>query len=147
MHSGDNKNDIIVIEMDDGSHAEPHIDAEQLRELAFIHCSVADMADIIGCSVDVLKKHYSDAINRARAEGRADLRRRQYAMAMVNPVMSVWLGKQLLGQRDRTDVRVGNPDGSAFNAQPGAVPVTLEAAEQSYLELVHAPASEPDTVN
>jgi hypothetical protein len=141
MSLGDNKSDIITVVIDNaGGYSEPFIDAEQLKDLARIHCSVAEMADIIGCSTEVLKRGYSCVINAARAEGRAALRRRQYEMAMVNPQLNIWLGKQILGQRDQ--VGVGNPDGSAF-APVATKAMTLEEAEQLYLAVKDGHTPEP----
>lgn len=36
-----------------------------------------------------------------KEEGRASLRRYQFDMAKKNPTMSIWLGKQYLGQQDK----------------------------------------------
>ncbi len=45
-------------------------------------------------------------MNRGRAHGRMSVRRKQMQMLLdeSNPTMAVWLGKQLLGQRDRQDI-------------------------------------------
>lgn len=135
MELTESKGDILTIVVDNtNGYDAPFIDAEQLKDLARIHCSVTEMADIIGCETSALKNHYSGVINAARAEGRAALRRRQYEMAMVNPQMNIWLGKQILGQRDQ--IGVGNPDGSAFpDAKPLPEPVTVEDAERQYTAL------------
>jgi hypothetical protein len=58
-----------------------------------------------GISVDTLRDNFSDIIQRGQEEGKASLRRMQYQAAVKgNVVMMIWLGKQLLGQRDRADI-------------------------------------------
>ncbi len=84
------------------------IDAAQVRRLASIGCTTNDIAYVVDCSKDTLERRYAAAIEKGRAEGRTSLRRKQFALAMKgNGTMLVWLGKNLLGQRDRADVTSG----------------------------------------
>lgn len=47
----------------------------------------------------------ADAVERGRDQGRATLRRMQWQAAQNgNPAMLIWLGKQLLGQRDKQEI-------------------------------------------
>jgi len=79
--------------------------------LAKIACTDEEIAEALGCSQDTLARgrarcpELDQALNRGRAAGRRSLRRKQYEMAMMgHPTMLVWLGKQLLMQRDKQDV-------------------------------------------
>jgi len=45
-----------------------------------------------------------NAFDEGRLEGFVSLRRKQFAMAEKNPTMAIWLGKQYLGQSDRSSV-------------------------------------------
>lgn len=82
-----------------------------VRKLASIHCTDDEIAAGIGCSQDTLargRKREPDldaAILEGRANGRMSLRRAQYQRAMEgNPTMLIWLGKQILEQRERVDI-------------------------------------------
>ena len=60
------------------------------------------MSAIIGVSIDTLKNRFSAIIQQGKEEGRRSLRRLQWAQAeRGNTTMLLWLGKQMLGQRDR----------------------------------------------
>ena len=82
-----------------------------VRKLASIQCTDEEIAAGLGCSQDTLargRKREPDlyaAILEGRANGRMSLRRAQYRKAMDgNPAMLIWLGKQVLGQRERADL-------------------------------------------
>ena len=78
------------------------IDAEQVTRLARLHCTMQEMADFFGCHRDTLHNNFSAEITKGRAEGNISLRRKQWQMAVEkgNVVMLIWLGKQMLGQRN-----------------------------------------------
>jgi hypothetical protein len=87
------------------------LDYEQVRNLAAIQCTDLEMASVLGCSRDTLKRRKKDdplflaAYDAGKAEGRASLRRLQWRNAeQGNVTMQIWLGKQYLGQSDKTDV-------------------------------------------
>jgi hypothetical protein len=62
---------------------------------------MTDIALIVGCSVDTLERRFADVIETGRADVRKSLRRKQVELAMKGDrTMLIWLGKQLLGQRD-----------------------------------------------
>ena len=87
------------------------LDEEQLKKLASINCTMEEIANFVGCSVDTLEKNYMEAIKIGRSAGRASLRRIQFEQAKNgNATMAIWLGKQLLGQRDRADLNVNLAD-------------------------------------
>jgi hypothetical protein len=80
-------------------------------ELAGIHCTNEEMAHILGCHIDTfyvkLKEDpsFSDALKKARADGKASLRRLQFKEAEKgNAAVLIWLGKNQLGQRDKLDI-------------------------------------------
>jgi transposase-like protein len=82
-----------------------------VRNLASIQCTDEEIAAGIGCSQDTLARgrkrdqELDAAIIEGRANGRMSLRRAQYQKAMDgNPAMLIWLGKQVLGQRERVDL-------------------------------------------
>lgn len=82
------------------------IDADLVRSLAEIQCTHEEIAHVVGCSVDTLtRRGFADLINKAREDGKSSLRRQQYKLALDgNPTMLIWLGKQYLGQSDKSSV-------------------------------------------
>ena len=79
-----------------------NIDPEQVTRLARLHCTMEEMASFFGCHRDTLHNNFSAEIDKGRAEGNISLRRKQWQMAVEkgNVVMLIWLGKQMLGQRN-----------------------------------------------
>ena len=78
------------------------IDGEQVTRLARLHCTMQEMADFFGCHRETLRENFSSQIDKGRSEGNISLRRKQWQMAVEkgNVVMLIWLGKQMLGQRN-----------------------------------------------
>ena len=86
-----------------------------------IQCTGEEIAGAMGMSYDTLERACKRDLNMKfaeyselkRAEGRASLRRAQWKAAQDgNPTMLVWLGKQMLGQRDKQDFDLTTSDGS-----------------------------------
>ena len=82
------------------------IDLEQLEKLCGLQCTDAEIAAWFHVSTRTLenrRKHrtFAEAMERGRAKGRISVRRHQMKLLEAgNATMAVWLGKQLLGQRD-----------------------------------------------
>lgn len=82
------------------------LDEEMIGRLASIHCSVDEIALIMGCGRDTIYRNYMEIVEQGRAKGKMGLRRRQWEVAQDgNPTMLVWLGKNWLNQTDQQ-----NPD-------------------------------------
>lgn len=80
------------------------IDPEQVKALAGIGCTMIEIASVMKCSVDTLENRFSDVIKEGRETGRMSLRRMQWEAAKKgNTVMLIWLGKQLLGQKEKVE--------------------------------------------
>ena len=82
------------------------IDAEQVRELASIGCTLEEMSRVMRCSESTIKKRpdLREAVDLGSAEMRESLRRMQFRKAREGHVaMLIWLGKQYLGQKDRME--------------------------------------------
>ena len=78
------------------------IDEALLENLAKIHCTNDEMANILGCSKDTLEKRFSATIKRGRDAGKLSLRRKLFQQALERDNMTalIWLSKQHLGMRD-----------------------------------------------
>jgi hypothetical protein len=85
------------------------IDLEQLKRLAMLHCTQREIAAYFGIDRVTLtrrlqEKAYRDAYNHGISLGNINLRRMQYAAAQRGSnAMLIWLGKQMLGQKNRVE--------------------------------------------
>ena len=81
------------------------IDGEQVKKLAELHCSVNEIADILGCGRDTIYRRFKAELDKGRAEGRTRLRSMQFrAAGNGSTAMLIWLGKQILGQKDQQEI-------------------------------------------
>ena len=92
------------------------INEEVLQRSASIGCTYAELAALQGMAMSTFWEHterrpeLKTMIEEARDTGRGTLRRLQWQQAAAgNPTMLIWLGKQMLGQRDKQEV--SGPDG------------------------------------
>ena len=102
------------------------IDLAELEKLCALQCTQADLAGWFGVHLhtienrvkdDTLLAHegeemtFHEIMERGYARGRVSLRRRQMENAdNGNATMQIWLGKNILGQRDNIEV-TGNAAG------------------------------------
>lgn len=97
---------------------------EQLVNMIRIQCTAEEISNVLGMSEDTLGRriaerkidgvsNFADLYKKHQGEGKASLRRAQWKAAQDgNPTMLVWLGKQMLGQRDKHDIDHTSGDGS-----------------------------------
>lgn len=79
------------------------VDPILVEELAADGAKVVEIADYFGVSRDVIHDRFATELTKGKAKLKASLRRAQISAArMGNSTMLVWLGKQYLGQSDRT---------------------------------------------
>ena len=84
------------------------IDKEQFEKLCAMQCTSKEIAGYFSCSHDTIerwvKKTYgmtfSEIFDEKRVGGLISLRRSQFRLAESNAAVAIWLGKQLLGQKD-----------------------------------------------
>jgi len=95
------------------------IDYKALSSLCKIQCTGEECAAILEMDYETLNIRlgqegeggFQDYFKKHSSSGKASLRRRQIAVAMDgNPTMLVWMGKQHLGQTDKSDF--SSSDGS-----------------------------------
>lgn len=94
---------------------------EQLVNMIRIQCTRDEICDILNMSETTLNRrikeqgieglyNFEALYKKHQGEGRASLRRAQWKAAQEgNPTMLVWLGKQMLGQKDKQEL--SGPDG------------------------------------
>lgn len=84
----------------------PHIavNVKMLRALAEIQCTLAEMAAVLGVSVDTLTRNYAEIIKSGQESGKSSLRRSMFKAAQGgNVTAQIWLSKQHLGMKDKTE--------------------------------------------
>lgn len=86
------------------------IPTEKIEQLSSFGCSNREIASYFGCSESLLSKSYSSFLAKGRDKGKIRLRQLQWKAAENGShTMLIWLGKQLLGQRDRHEVELVKP--------------------------------------
>ena len=80
------------------------VDIEILKNLASIGCPTYEIASVMGVSARTLKRNYADIIEQFREKGKASLRKKMWDKAVKkdNTNMQIWLSKNYLGMKDRT---------------------------------------------
>ena len=93
-----------------------NIDTEQVEKLASFGCTNIEIASVFGCDESLIRKSYSEFLIKGREKGKVRLRQLQWKAAdKGNVTMLIWLGKQVLGQVEKSEVKWENPvDGVEF---------------------------------
>lgn len=108
---------------------------EQLVAMIRIQCTRDEICDVLNMSETTLNRrlkergeHNFEALYKKHSgEGKASLRRMQWKAAEAgNPTMLVWLGKNMLDQKDKVEQDHTSSDGSV---RPTTI--VIEAAAQS----------------
>jgi hypothetical protein len=105
-----------------GGRPRKEIDMEQLANMAGIQCTATECAGVLNVSEDTLDRRLKEETGEGFAEfykkhsvgGKVSLRRAQFKAAteQLNPTMLIWLGKQMLGQKDISRLERTGPDGA-----------------------------------
>lgn len=90
------------------------IDYSLFESLCQIQCTLPEIAGVLKVSEDTVerrvKEHYGETFaetyKKHSAPGLMSLRRHQFRMAESNATMAIWLGKQYLGQSDKTELKI-----------------------------------------
>lgn len=107
------------------------IDWQKVNQMCIIQCTGEEIASVLNIDYDTLQRsckrdhkvQFADYIKERSAGGRASLRRNQWKAAEnLNPTMLVWLGKNMLGQKDKSDEEI--------DAMKSAEPIVIVRAEK-----------------
>ena len=105
------------------------IDKDQFEKLCAIQATEEEIAGWFKCSEDTIRRfcqktygqQFCEVYKRLSAHGRISLRRTQFKIAEAgNATMAIWLGKQMLGQRDRQDVSLEAEKDFVINIMPAS---------------------------
>ena len=80
------------------------VDLEILKNLASIGCPDYEIASVLNISARTLKRNYAEIIDQYKEKGKASLRKKMWDKAVKkdNTNMQIWLSKNYLGMKDRT---------------------------------------------
>jgi AraC-like DNA-binding protein len=89
------------------------IEWKEFDSLCALQCTLEEIAGFYHCSIDTIERRVNDEKGMTFAEyyqlkrgvGKVSLRRTQFRLAHTNPALSIWLGKQWLGQKDEQNIR------------------------------------------
>lgn len=90
------------------------IDRDTFEKLCRLQCTREEIASFMDCSEDTIERwckreygaNFAVIFHEKREGGKVSLRRYQWELAKKNPTMAIWLGKQYLGQRDKSETEV-----------------------------------------
>jgi hypothetical protein len=114
-----------------------NIDLLELEKLSSLQCTDAEIAGFFGVSTRTIEKRkkqprFADAMEHGRAKGRISVRRAQMRLVEAgNGSVAIWLGKQLLGQRDVTPIELSGPSGQPVQFSLQAIDAILTQARQN----------------
>ena len=82
------------------------IDYNLCEKLASVQCTQEEIASVLEISVRTLQRddEFCRIYKKGRENGKISLRRMQWRHAEKSASMSIWLGKQYLGQRDVPEI-------------------------------------------
>jgi len=110
------------------------IDLIEIEKLSALQCTDQELAAFFGVSTRTIENRrkqpkYAEAMNRGKAKGCISVRRAQMKLLEAgNATMGVWLGKQLLGQRDVTPIEISGPSGQPVQLSLQAIDAILNQA-------------------
>ena len=84
------------------------INSEQFKKLCELHCTKEEIAGFFNCTEETIDNYckrehgasFLVVFKNLSAGGKMSLRRYQFELAKHNAAMAIFLGKQILGQRD-----------------------------------------------
>ena len=80
------------------------LDTKLIERLSSIFCTNEEIASVVECHAATLADNFSEYLKKGRSRGKMSLRRMQWEKAQTgNTTMLIWLGKQMLGQKDRLE--------------------------------------------
>lgn len=80
------------------------LDEKEIRRLAYDMASQREIAALLGCDEEVIRRRFKKVVEQEKARRRTDIRRKQFTCAgKGSAAMLIWLGKQYLDQVDRPE--------------------------------------------
>jgi len=113
------------------------IDKVKFAEYCELQCTLNEIASVFDCSHDTIerwckkefKMTFGEAFEKLRGKGLLSLRRSQFRLAEKNATMGIWLGKQVLNQKDI--ITFNNMDELEDDPLTKAIKDSMEAKDES----------------
>lgn len=123
------------------------IPTDEVLKLARLGCTNGEIGDFFGVSDETVRTRFLDILALGRANQRISLRRYQWKSARGGNVpMQIHLGKQYLGQSDKTDVTSGGKPVRDAEALIATLPTNvLDAIESAAAESLLGPDPAEET--
>jgi hypothetical protein len=118
------------------------IDSESFDKLCFMHCTESEIAGFFECSIDTIgrwckrtyKTTFAELREQKASRGKVSLRRMQWKLAEKgDKTMLIWLGKQELGQMDKSREEITGKDGGPLEHIVGMSDDELERKAKQIL--------------
>jgi len=94
------------------------IDGELVQKFAQLGCTGEEIANYFGCSTDTIERRFAGEVRKGRSNLRMSLRQWQLKSAeRGNVAMMIWLGKQMLGQVERSHIELTKVPDDIFLAE------------------------------
>lgn len=77
---------------------------KNMDRMAKDQCKHRTIAEVLGVGREALRTHYLPRLIKKGAEGRVELRADQRRMQKKQPAMTIFLGKNYLGQKDKQEI-------------------------------------------
>jgi len=112
------------------------IDLVELEKLCALQCTDEELSAWFTVSTRTIESRrkqsqFAEVMNRGKAKGRIAVRRQQMKlMEAGNAAMGIWLGKQLLGQRDVTPIELSGPSGEPVRLSLGDLDAAITRAKE-----------------
>lgn len=91
------------------------LDLKTIDGMASVGATNVEIADFLGVSESLIRKRCKSVLDKARSGLRTRLRQAQLKTALGgNPAMLIWLGKQMLDQKERTEAAAVDPAAMAL---------------------------------
>ena len=120
------------------------IDQQEVYQLALVGTPTHEIADIIGADEATIRRRFTADLRKAQCTLKNRLRRKQLQMALEGDrTMLIWLGKQMLGQRDTPAVAIQN---NVTNEAPVTKKRTKEE-DEAFIQMFHKVTSEMPAPN
>jgi hypothetical protein len=112
------------------------IDLVELEKLCSLQCADEELASFFNVSVRTIENRrkqpkFAEAMTRGKSKGKISVRRAQMKLLESgNATMGIWLGKQLLGQRDVTPIELSGPNGQPVQLSLQAIDAIVAQVRQ-----------------
>ena len=86
------------------------VDEDIIANLSQIGCTQEEIGSIVGISARTLQRRYAELLEENKNKGKASLRKKMWDKAVKkdNTHMQIWLSKNYLGMKDRTQTETIN---------------------------------------